>query len=299
MTVQQDQTSTSPYVMGAGRLGAMDTSTVANIVDSAQLGFGAHVPSIDGATPLVLRPIVPIVMHTPTMFDAVPNFSQNLKALVERCPISIDGIDPHLTIEAQSVPIGHDGQELFMPTNARREQLNPSFTFPDFNGMLTYNLFRYWQWMIKDPDTQASSLAGVIAPGTTLAPHVMSMFTMDVLFIQYDTTLQPQNIIDAYFITNMWPNDIGTPGFKLENATSEVPRRTINFYGVLQMNRNTRLIGQSVAEVLGLHLKNYDYATPAATQIESKLSDMGVQREISNIASSYAPLNTNDTALPT
>lgn len=193
----------NPLVFNANRMGAFDTSTVANIVDSAQLGFGPHIPSIDGATPLVMRPILPIVTHTPTMFDNLSNYSQNLKALIERCPISIDGIDPHQTIEAQSIPIGHDGQELYMPTNARREQLNPSWTMPDFNGMLTYKLFQYWQWMIKDPDTQASSLAGVIAPGTSLNPHVMSMFTMDVLFIQYDITLQPQNILDAYFITNM------------------------------------------------------------------------------------------------
>ena len=293
MAVQQ-----TPLVYTAGRLGSMDDSAVANINDSAQLGFGPHVASIDGATPLVQRPIVPIVTHTPTMFDYMPNYSKNLKTLIERCPISIDGIDPHLTIEAQSIPIGHDSQELYMPTNAKREQLNPTFTLPDFNGMLTYNLFRYWQWMIKDPDTQASSLAGVVAPGTKLDPHVMSMFTMDVLFIQYDTTMQPQNILDAYFITNMWPYDIGTPGYKFENATSEVPRRTINFYGVLQHNRNTRLIGRSVAEVLGLHLRNYDYAAPATYEIENRLSGMGLSYEMTNVADTYKPISSTDTALP-
>lgn len=285
---------TDALLTNAGRLASADNATVANIAAGAQYGFGNHLPDIDAATPLIMSPIVPIITHAPTMFQYLPNFYETLKALVERMTISITGVDPHYTLQEAQIPAGADGQMLNMPTNARRDQVSPVMEFPELTGNLVWNFFRTWMRMIKDPDTQASSLAGIIPDGTTLSPHVMSMFTMDVLFLQYDTTLQPQNLIDAYFVTNMWPNDIGNAGYQKSTVgESHYNNRTINFHGVLQHNRNTRVVGQNIAEVLQLHRYNYDFATPVATDIESMIQNTGLQAEVAEIASAFGPMGGN------
>lgn len=284
---------TGALTSNAGRLAAGDLMSVANIVEGGQYGFGNHIPNIDAATPLVLRPIVPVITHVPTMFQYLTDFPETLKALVERHTTRIDGIDLQYTLEDATVPSGQDGQELHMPTNARRAAISPSMAMPEIAGNLVWNFFTYWMRLIKDPDTQASSLAGVIPTGTTLQPHVMSMFTMDMLVIQYDTTLQPQNIIDAYFIVTMWPYDAGPAGYTKQLGNSEHQERTIQFHGVIQHNRNTRVIGQNIATVLKLHTYDYNFAVPAATDVESRVQGDGVAHEAAEIASTFVPLGGN------
>ena len=250
-----------------------------DVLVGGQLGYGNNLPNIDAATPLVMRPIVPIVMHAPTMFTRyAPSMATILKALIETQSKSIDGIDVQYTIDPGTTPAGQDGQELNVPTNAKRAQVNPQFTLPELSGNLVWNFFRIWQRMIKDPDTQASSLAGLV-PNITgnLPPHVLSMFTMDMLFIQYDTTMRPENIIDGYFITSMWPNDIGPAGYRKQTGTSEVLERTIAFHGVLQHNDNTRAVAQKIANTLQLHKIDYNFATPITQQIDPQILNTGLQ----------------------
>lgn len=275
------------------RLASSDTGTVANIVQGAQYGFGNHLPNIDACTPQVFRPIVPIITSVPRMFQYLKNFPEVLKALVERHTREITGIDFNYSIEEATVNAGADSQMLAVPKNARRSSVNPTMNMPEITGNLVWNFFRTWQRMMIDPDTQSSSLAGVVPEGTTLDPHVMSMFSMDMLFIQYDLTLRPDNIIDAYFITGMWPNEIGQANFQKSVTESVQPQREITFKGVVQHNRNTRAIGVAVAQVLGLHKYNYDFATPIANEIDSALQDEGISGEIQNITSTFTPLGGN------
>ncbi len=251
-------------------------SGAGNIITGAQLGFGNNLPNIDAATPLVLRPLVPIITHVPTMFTLVDGLQDILKSLIENHTRSIDGVDLQYTMDSGTTPAGQDGQELNVPTNAKRAQVNPQMMLPEINGNLVWNLFRLWMRMMKDPDTQASSLAGIVPSNQILPPHVLSMYTMDMLFIQYDTTLRPENIVDGYFITSMWPNDIGTAGFKKTIGTSDVVERTVAFHGVLQHNDNTRAVAQSVAQMLQLHTIDYNYATPIAQGVDSNLLNLGL-----------------------
>lgn len=275
-------------------------TTFGNIIDGGQLGFGNNLPNVDAATPLVMRPIVPIVMHAPTMFDYIPGLANVMKALIETHTKSIDGIDIQYTMDSGTTPAGQDGQERNVPTNAKRAQVNPQFVFPELNGNLVWNAFRTWMRLIKDPDTQASSLAGIVSGTTSLSPHILSMYTMDILFIQYDTTLRPENIIDGYFITSMWPNDIGTAGYKKQIGSSEVLERTVAMHGVLQHNPNTLIAAQNVAQLLQLHLIDYNYAAPVSATMDSGLDTMGLQHTAHiDTYTAMAPSTSSPAASPT
>lgn len=270
----------SPLLFNQARLAALESDTVANIAVGGQLGLGAHLINIDAATPLILPPIVPVVVHMPTMFANIPNYAATLKALAERHAKTIDGIDFGYTLETEATPAGHDGQTLKMPTNARRGEVNPSMTFSELSGNLVWKFFMNWMHMIKSPDTQAATLSGLSTNANALPPQTLSVFSMDVLFIQYDTTLRPENVLEGFMITGMFPIDIGSGGFKREIGQSTMPERTIQFTGIVQHNDATRQKAKDIAALLALHSVNYRKAEPVAAAIEAALAQQGVQREV-------------------
>jgi hypothetical protein len=286
-----EQTTPASLITNAGALGILSTDTVANLPASAQLGVGVDLPNIDGATPLVMAPLVAIVTHMPTMFNNLTNFPQVLKALIEQHAKSIDGVEFQYNLESQTSPAGHDGQMMTMPTDSRRSSINPSFTFQELTGNLVWNFFKTWIQYIKDPDTQAA-LYSTLTQSTPLPPMLWSTFTMDVLFIQYDPTMRPENIIDGFYGTCMWPYETGNAGWKREIGINEMPTRTIPFHGIVQHNANTKAVAIQVAQTLNLHQVNYQFSTPVATGIESDLASMGIQLEATTNAQAFTSINT-------
>lgn len=282
-------------ITNAGQIGATESSTIADIVNSAQLGYGPNLPQIDGATPLVMSPIVPIVTHIPTMFAGVTYAPDILKALVERHAKEISGIDFGYNLESTGTPVGNDGQELFMPTNSKRSQVEPTFTWQEITGNLVWNFMKNWIQMIKHPDTQASSLTAIDL-GNPMSPMLMSFFSMDVLFIQFDPTFRPENIIDAFFVTNMFPTETGMFGAKKQIGRSDMIDRAIQFKGVLQHNRNTKTAGQIIADALGLHRSNYDFAVPITTAIDPNIQGMGLDYQTQENLATFTDLDSGSLA---
>jgi hypothetical protein len=272
----------APYPAGlipnAGLLGTTNSSQIADLQLAAQLGFGPNLPQIDGATPLTLSPIVPIVMHSPTMFDSVQFAHQTLKALVERHPKDISGIDFGYQLDTATTPVGHDGQEIHMPTNSKRTQVTPTFTWQELQGNLIWNFIMNWIKLTKHPDTQASLMAA-LNPSLPVSPFLMSAFTMTVLFIQFDSTMRPENIIDGFFVTNMFPTETGLGGWKRQIGQTAMPERQVAFTGLVQHNRNTKAVAQVIAQALGLHRVNYEFAVPAFANIDPIISDLGLSLE--------------------
>jgi hypothetical protein len=284
-TTPDVNTTDQPYtayadglIQNAGLIGTTSESFVADIDFGAQLGYGPNLPNIDGATPLVMAPLVVIVTHIPTMFANVNNAAKTLKALVERHAKEVSGVDFGYQLEGSPTPVGQDGQEMHMPTNAKRTPVTPTFTWQELQGNLVWNFHKNWIEMIKSPDTQASMLSSLNL-GTTMSPMLMSSFTMDILCIQFDPTMRPENIIDAWFVTNMWPQETGLIGAKRQIGHSETPERQIAYYGVLQHNRNTKAVGQIIATALGLHKANYDFAMPMEDTVDDNIVNMGLQSE--------------------
>lgn len=283
-----------PYPAGlvanAGVFAAVPSDTVADLPFSAQLGYGPNLPQIDGATPLTLSPAVIVVTHIPTMFAGIPGAPETLKALVERHAKEITGIEFGLQLEHASVPVGQDGQELSMPTNSKRTAVTPTFTWPELQGNLVWNFIKTWIEMIKHPDTQASMLSATNLD-TTMYPMLMSSFTMTVCVIQFDPTMRPENIIDAYFITNMWPQETGLNGTKRVIGHTEMPERQIAFHGVLQHNANTKTAGQIIASALKLHQTNFNIAVPVAVAVDANIDNMGLQAAADQAQATFVNLD--------
>jgi hypothetical protein len=281
-----DTTTPNGLITNAGMIAASANATVANVVYGAQNGIGVNLPQIDGATPMVMMPAYVVVTHAPSMFSDLAKTT--LKSLVERHAKDISGIDFQIQLQGTGTPIGHDGQELWIPTNAMRTQVTPTFTWQELTGNLVWNFIRYWIEMIKHPDTQASVLSSQNLD-SSMSPMLMSSFSMNICVLQFDPTMRPENLIDAYFITNMWPQETGLLGTKRQIGKSDAIDRQIAFYGVVQHNRNTRVAGQAIAATLGLHRVNYDFAVPVNPVVESDIANLGLAQEATDKVASFTP----------
>jgi hypothetical protein len=270
----------------------LTTGSVPNLMRSAQLGLGPHIPDLDGATPLVLPHIVPVIVGLPTIFRHVPEMYDLMKSIMEKHAKNIDGVDLEYTMEYGTTPVGHDGQMMSMPTQHRRTQPKPSFTFQEVTSNAIWRSFLLWQRLMKDPDTQAAFTASVIRNRTsTIYPQLLSSISADVLMLQYSTDRRVGNLIDAYFIVGMMPDGTSPFGIRKEAGGAEgFPERNITFTGIIQHNSNTRWLGQRVADILGMHRVDFDIATPATPGIAPELNDMGIQQEITRSVTEFRAL---------
>jgi len=89
----------------------------------------------------------------------------------------------------------------------------------------------------------------------------------------------------------MWPQETGMFGAKRQIGHSEMIDRTTTFYGVLQHNRNTKVAGQIIADALGLHKTNYDFAVPIATAIDANIQNMGLQQAAATALTTFTDLD--------
>ena len=274
------------------------SATISDITKGGQLGVGPRLAMIDAATPLTFTAAVPIITHIPTMFSSAGANSQMgaiLKALVERMSKTITGVDFGYELDEGSAYMLADGQEAKIPTKNKRTAIAPNMTFPEIGGNLVWNFFRQWMAMISSPDTHFSELASM-ANADVVDPFVYSYFSMDMLLISFDPTMLPQNIIDAVFITTMWPKTTGQLGMKREIGTSETPERSIDFNGIVQHNSNVYQAAVAIATTLGLHKENFNYATPVATAIEDASVDLGLQAEVTEIMDAFQLGSTSDSS---
>lgn len=278
-------------IANGGAFAASPSSYIANVRDGGQLGFGPLLGNLDANTPPVFLPLQLVVTHVPTFFNYIDNGPQIFKALFETHLVSLEGLDFSYSMEIDGTPVGRDGQLQNVPTKQVRSQISPTALWPEKIGNVVFNFGRVWMNAMHDIDTQASSMAGIIPVGTTLPPHVSSMYAADIMLIQYDSTYRPENIIDAVALTNFFPTEIGSPGYQLNATETHRPDRNFTFTCIVQHNNNTVNVAKNLATLTNLHQVNYQDALPIAQSIEASLSGEGMEYQVSEYLSQFTNLD--------
>jgi hypothetical protein len=262
--------------------GAMPLSKVANLARGAQLGMGLQAVHLDAATPLVFTPAVGIVLRTPTMYDYNPKIGRMMKAIMECQAKQVTGIDVGYNLEKSETPVGHDGQQMHVPTKTKRKQPTPSFVFQEVTGNLIWNMFRQWMWDIQHPDISAAFLRNDDVPAYT-----SSAISMSMLWIQFDPTMRTENIIDCVLLTNMLPDETGDLGMERNIAQGQIRERTINFTCIAQHNDYVREVGAKIADELDFTRVNYSSQRPAREVIDQKIVESGIMNEVNRAEQAF------------
>jgi len=243
-----------------------------------QLGLGLNAPALDVATPAVFTPAVAVVMSVPAMYSGQNSVMGKLiKNLIESHSKNITGIDVEYTLDNESSSIvGHDSQNMSVPTKTKRTQQSPSITMQELSGNIVYETFNKWIWDISHPDTYVS-MAGSVFPGA----WTMSAYAMSMLIIQFDPTMRPDRIISAAFLSNMFPSTVGALGLERNLGSVKTQDRNITFApAIIQHNQYIREMAINVARRLELHTHNYDYAPSTfGPDVTSEISGYGLLAE--------------------
>lgn len=285
-----DRAATDLYNVSENSAGetGFDEQFVANLIEGGQLGYGFKAGAFDAATPLAFPPATIVVLQTPMMWDDENLgdggvLAQTVKAMFECHAKSVTGIDVNYTLDSGDQPIGHDGQTFKVPTQSKRAEVTPSFTWPEVTGNLVWNIIMRWIWDIQDPDTNA----GLEFMGDSPLPYTMSAYSLTFMSIQFDQTQHPDRIIDAAIYCNIYPQSTGEMGIQRTIGTTEVKERAITFNGYLIHNKYTKYLGREIARQLNLRSETYHVATPNVEQIDSQFGEqdnwntgVGVDRDV-------------------
>lgn len=255
--------------------GSYQQEFVANLIDGGQLGYGFKAGAFDAATPLAFPPAHIVVLQTPMMWnsenlgdDGV--LAMTLKSMFECHAKSVTGIDVNYTLDTGDQPVGHDGQTFKVPTQSKRAEVSPSFTWPEVTGNLVWNIIKRWIWDIQNPDTNA----GMEFMATPL-PYTMSAYSLTFMAIQFDQTMHPDRIIDASIYCNVFPQATGEMGIQRTIGTTEVKERAVTFNAYLIHNQYTKYLGREVAKILNMRSETYQFASPNVQTIDPMFVDGG------------------------
>ena len=277
--------------LGTAELDENYPARVANIIDGGQLGTGIQITRLDAATPLVFNPAVLVVTQTPGMWDNQPYAQKMLKSLVEVHAKEVTGLDVSYTLNTATTPVGWDGQEMKVPTNTTRSAVDPSFTWTEVTGNLVWNFIRKWIFDIQHPDTNASLMSATLDSNETMPPFLMSSFSMSMMAIQFDPTMLPENIIDGFYYTCMFPTGTGEFGLQRSWGQTQTKDRSIQFTGLVQHNDNTKWLAQEMASILQFHKVNYNKAIAGpggdAKTIQNNYSGAGVNNELNRVINHF------------
>lgn len=268
-------------ISDAVKFGLGEGQIAANLPTGAQLGVGLHTTSLDAATPLIFSPTQFIVLHTPTMYKNVPEIGTMIKSLIETHATAVSGVDITYSLETAETPVGHDGQQMQVPTQTKREAVSPSFTFTEVTGNLIWNLFVQWITDIQDPDTNAS----MARMEDEDLQFMSSAYSMSMIAIQFDPSGLAKNIIDAAFYTNMFPTDPGgSLGMERNIATSKTMERAVTFTGHVQHNKTTLSLGKEVASIMQEAKVRYGgLRAPYDPEVAAAIAESGVKKEIEDL----------------
>lgn len=279
-----------PGESGARVSGGGGVEFVANLMEGGQLGYGYKAGLFDAATPLVFPPATIVVMQTPMFWDERHlhdgwALARTTKAMFETQAKTVNGIDVNYQLDSGDQPLGHDGQTFKVPTQSKRTEVSPSFTWPEVTGNLVWNIILRWIWDIQDPDTNA----GMEFMDEPL-PFTMSAYSLTFMAIQFDQTQHPDRIIDAAIYCNVYPQATGELGLQRTIGTSEVKERSVTFNAYLMHNKFTKQLGKEVARRLNLRSETYLVASPNIQQVSEDFGN-GVAEEAGNAGIAHDRFN--------
>ena len=258
--------------LSVGKTG-FDAEFVANLIEGGQLGYGFKAGAFDAATPLAFPPATIVVLQTPMMWDS-DNLGDDgvlamtVKSMFECHAKTVTGIDVNYTLDSGDQPVGHDGQNFKVPTQSKRTEVSPSFTWPEVTGNLVWNIILRWIWDIQDPDTNA----GMEFMDSPL-PYTMSAYSLTFMAIQFDQTMHPDRIIDAAIYCNVFPQSTGEMGIQRTIGTTEVKERNVTFNAYQLHNKYTKYLGREVANALNLRSETYQVATPNVQEVDPQFGE--------------------------
>ena len=224
----------------------------------------------------VKRNIIPVLLQAPRFFDFMPDgnrFISAWKALLEKHPLTIDGLSSGLKVDSDEHPIGGAGEMQEEVTNVTRERSTPSFTFQEKAGRAIQKLLGIIiRYGMMDPDTKKPLVANYFKSNNDYRSlYTPDFYTSTMLFIEPDIT--HRHAQNAWLCSNMFPKSDGDNTGKMDKkAGGELLSLSIEFSAITQNTDTVHRFADAVLRSMTILNKLPDiHMTLPMNDIDSKV----------------------------
>lgn len=195
-------------LLGGKAQGQGVNNDMLNLSYGAQMGYANNLSEWVSNAAYVRRHIFPILIAQPTFFQSSTynnELTSQLRALIERHPIRIEGLNSTLTVEFAETPAGAAGEMQEEVVNVRRERSTPTHAYFEKYGRPIQNFLEWWiTYGLMDPDTKIANVGTLANAPTDMLPDRYSMTT---LYIEPDAV--HGRVAKSWLCANMMPKGTG------------------------------------------------------------------------------------------
>lgn len=173
-----------------------------------QMGYANNLSEWVSNAAYVRRHIFPILVAQPSFFNQsvhAQKLTDQLRALIERHPTRIEGLNSTVEVEFGETPVGGAGEVQEEVTNTRRNRSTPTFSYFEKYGRPIQNFLEWWiTFGLMDPDTKIANVGTLASAPDDMLPD---RYTMTVLFIEPDAV--HGKAAKSWLCANMMPKGTG------------------------------------------------------------------------------------------
>ena len=215
-----------------------------------QMGYANNLSEFVSNAAYVRRHIFPILITAPSFFEASvyrQKLTDQLRALVERHPIRIEGLNSTVEVEFAETPVGGAGEMQEEVVNTKRARSTPSFSYFEKYGRPIQNFLEWWiTFGLMDPDTKIANVGTLATAPTDMLPD---RYTMTTLFIEPDAV--HGKVAKAWLCANMMPKGTGEIiGTADRQSAMNLLELTIEFTALTQKSNGVDYWAQQVLNTI-------------------------------------------------
>lgn len=237
-------------LLGGKAQGQGVNNDMLNLSFGGQMGYANNLTEWVSNAAYVRRHIFPILIAQPTFFQSSAynnELTAQLRALIERHPIRIDGLNSSLTVEFAETPVGGAGEVQEEVTNVRRERSVPSHAYFEKYGRPIQNFLEWWiTYGLMDPDTKIANVGTLANAPTDMLPD---RYTMTTLYIEPDAV--HGRVAKSWLCANMMPKGTGEIiGSADRQSAMNLQELTIEFTALTQRSNGVDYWAQQILNTI-------------------------------------------------
>lgn len=219
-----------------------------------QMGWSPDPASWANNSAYVRKPVIPILIEAPKLFQFLPNspdWVRALRSLIENQWLQVDGLNAGLTASFTDNAFGGSGLTQQDLVNIKETESKPKHTYLERHGRPIQKFLRNWMtYAGMDPATKFANVA-TLAAASQLTDLLPDQTTATVLYIEPDPL--GRKVQQAWLVFNMFPESTGdVVGSADKTQDLQTTSIDVQFTGIHQYNAGVDAFAQLILNNISL-----------------------------------------------
>ncbi len=240
-------------LLGSKAFARSHTQPMLDLTYGGQMGYSPDLAEWVSNQAYVRRHVFCLLIEAPKFFRVMPDpdvMTRTLRALVERHPRTIEGLNSGLTVTVDETPVGGGGEMQEEVTDVKRARSQPVFGFDEKYGMPIQTFLHDWiTYGLMDPETKVANI-GTLANGRP-TDMLADQYAATMLFIEPDPT--HRKVVKSWLSTNMFPKMTGDIlGSRDISSAMQLSQLSIEFSAITQRGIGVDVFAQKLLDNINI-----------------------------------------------